>query len=90
MAFKLRKRVLLTIALTALMLVISHDIWLIRRPIRTEFDIARAQGAKIEVQLNRKDNNEFLNSKTNKAGSIVKTNDYHISFFRSIISSNRI
>lgn len=75
MAFKLRKRVLVTIALTALMLVISHDIWLIRRPIRTEFDIAGAQGARIEVQLNRKDNNEFLNSKTNKASSIVKTND---------------
>ena len=75
MAFKLRKRVLLTIALTALMLVISHDIWLIRRPIRTEFDIAGAQGAEIEVQLNRKDNNEFLNSKINKASSIVKTND---------------
>lgn len=76
MAFKLRKRVILTVFLTIGFLISTNSLWLVRKPIRTELDITGAQNAKVEVQLNRKDNNDFI--KINQARVKINNDSEHL------------
>lgn len=76
MSFRLRKRVILTALLTIGVLLATNNIWLIRRPIRTELDITNAKDAKVEVQLNRKNNNDFI--KIHHASIKVSSDTEHL------------
>ncbi len=75
----IRKRTIIAIIITIVTIIAANKLWLIIRPMPVDFDIKGKGQCNIEVQLNKKDNNEFQKIKSQ---SIVLdlNNDTHASF----------
>lgn len=77
MAFKIRKRVVLTILLTLFTLFITKNTWLEKKPIVTEFEIKNAKDSTIEVLLNKNFDDEFIPCRTRQAKTKINNDNNH-------------
>ena len=55
----IRKRVVTAIIITALIIIITHKFWFVYEPISFDSDIKGSGFCNVEVQLNKKDDNNF-------------------------------
>ena len=61
----IKKRTITAIILTALVIILTSNIWHSLKPVFVDFDIQSKGKCNIEVQLNRKDTDEFKKSNDN-------------------------
>ena len=75
----IRKRTIIAIIITIVAIIAANKLWLIIRPMPVDFDIKGKGQCNIEVQLNKKDNNEFKKIKSQSI-TLDLDRDSHASF----------
>ena len=70
----MKKRTILSIIFTIICVIATNKLWLVFKPIPVSFNITGSGEYKIQVVLNKKDNNEF--KKTKSALENVKLSGY--------------
>ncbi len=80
MNFKITKSFIISFILTVLITVASFQLWFVFKPVPVSLDIKGSGKCKINIQLNKKDNNQFMKIKMSQKD--ISFNDLtHETFF---------